>query len=210
MRSPLSALILLLNVVQTDATGALGEVVAKDLQCAVQAAARVNGLANDLLDVSRFEENKLPLDRQSNDLAQICREVLLRLAPLDRTRRLELDAKDAVRVRCDRGVIQRVFENLVGNAMKHTPSGGRVWVSAVAGPERVRVAIHDEGPGVPPEARSKIFEKFGTVAARRESHYHSVGLGLTFCKLAVEAHGGTIGVDAGHPVGSVFWFELPA
>jgi signal transduction histidine kinase len=210
MRSPLSGLIQLLNMIQTDATCTLGEEAAKDLQYAVQAAAGVNGLANDLLDVSRLEENKLPLDRTSNDLVPICREVLVRLAPLDRTRRLELDASGVVAARCDRGVVRRVLENLVGNAVKHTPSGGRVWVSAVAGPERVRVAVHDEGPGVPPEARSKIFEKFGTVAARRESQYHSAGLGLTFCKLAVEAHGGTIGVDAGDPVGSVFWVDLPA
>jgi hypothetical protein len=55
-----------------------------------------------------------------------------------------------------------------------------------------------------------IFEKFGTVAARQESSYHSVGLGLAFCKLAIEAHGGTIGVDSGIPAGSTFWFELPA
>jgi two-component system sensor histidine kinase/response regulator len=210
MRSPISALIGLLDLLRTDPTCTLSEDAAKDLQYAVQAAAGLSGLANDLLDVSRLEENKLPLDRRPHDLVPVCREVLVRLAPLDRTRRLELDAAEAVPAVCDRGVVQRVLENLVGNAMKHTPGGGRVRVSAVAGPERVRVAVHDEGPGVPPEARSKIFEKFGTVAARHERQYHSAGLGLTFCKLAVEAHGGRIGVDAGDPVGSVFWFELPA
>jgi signal transduction histidine kinase len=57
--------------------------------------------------------------------------------------------------------------------------------------------------------RAKVFEKFGTVAARHEQKYHSAGLGLTFCKLAVEAHGGSIGVDSGETGGSVFWFELP-
>ena len=210
MRSPISALLGLLDVIRTDPACTLGEDATKDLEYAVQAAAGLNGLANDLLDVSRLEENKLPLDRGLHDLVPICREVLGRLAPLDRARRLELDATGTAPARFDRGVVQRVLENLVGNAMKHTPSKGRVWVSAVAGRERVRVAVHDEGPGVPPEARSKIFEKFGTVEARRESRYHSAGLGLTFCKLAVEAHGGTIGVDAGAPVGSVFWFELPA
>jgi len=210
MRSPLSALVALLGLIQTDPTCTLSEDTAKDLQFALQAATNVNGLANDLLDVSRLEEAKLPLDRQSNDIVQICRDVLVRVAPLDRTRALELDAADVVSVRCDRALVQRVLENLVGNAVKHTPAGGRVRVSAVASPERVRVAVRDEGPGVPPEARTRIFEKFGTVAARHQRQYHSTGLGLTFCKLAVEAHGGRIGVDAGDPVGSVFWFELPA
>jgi signal transduction histidine kinase len=210
MRSPLSALIQLLSLIQTDPACTLGEDATTDLRFAVQAAAGLNGLANDLLDVSRLEDNKLPLDLQSNDVLAICRDVLARLTPLDRTRRVDLEAEVPVSVRCDRGVIQRVLENLVSNAMKHTPSIGRVWVTAVAGPERARVAVHDQGAGVPPDARSKIFEKFGTVAARRDSKYHSAGLGLAFCKLAVEAHGGTIGVDAGARGGSVFWFELPA
>lgn len=210
MRSPLSTLVALLGLIQTDSRCSLGDDTAKDLQYAVQAAASVVGLANDLLDVSRLEEDKLPLDLQSNDIAQIGREVLVRLAPLDRTRSLEIDAADPVGVRCDRDVIQRVLENLVGNAVKHTPSGGRIHVSIVASLERVRVAVRDEGPGVPTEARTRIFEKFGSVSARRQRQYHSTGLGLTFCKLAVEAHGGSIGVDDGQPQGSVFWFELPA
>jgi two-component system, sensor histidine kinase and response regulator len=210
MRSPLSGLIQLLNLIQTDPACTLGEGAMTDLQIAVQAATGLNGLANDLLDVSRLEEDKLPLDRRPNDVVAICRDVLARVAPFDRTRRLDLEAAGVMPAHCDRRVVERVLENLVGNAMKHTPSRGRVWVSAVAGPGRVRVAVHDEGPGVPVEARSKIFEKFGTIAARHEGHYHSAGLGLTFCKLAVEAHGGSIGVDGGASVGSVFWFELPA
>jgi signal transduction histidine kinase len=62
---------------------------------------------------------------------------------------------------------------------------------------------------VPPEARERIFEKFGSVGGRQDARYHSAGLGLAFCKLAVEAHSGTIGVQPAQPRGSVFWFELP-
>jgi signal transduction histidine kinase len=69
--------------------------------------------------------------------------------------------------------------------------------------------VLDDGPGVPSEARHKIFEKFGTVAAAKKREYHSAGLGLAFCKLAVEAHGGAIGVEPREPRGSAFWFELP-
>jgi K+-sensing histidine kinase KdpD len=70
--------------------------------------------------------------------------------------------------------------------------------------------VLDEGPGVPVEARERIFEKFGTVGARQNRAYHSAGLGLAFCKLAVEAHGGAIGVDGREEGGSAFWFDLPA
>jgi signal transduction histidine kinase len=87
-------------------------------------------------------------------------------------------------------------------------SGIRISISRTDG--AVRVAVHDEGPGVPPEAREKIFEKFATVDTREERAYHSAGLGLAFCKLAVETHGGTIAVEPREPVGSTFWFELPA
>ena len=102
------------------------------------------------------------------------------------------------------------MENLVSNGIRHTPAGSRMRISIASGDGRVRVAVHDQGRGVPPEAREKIFEKFGTVEARHDRSYHSVGLGLAFCKLAIEAQGGTIGVDSGVPAGSTFWFELPA
>jgi signal transduction histidine kinase len=103
-----------------------------------------------------------------------------------------------------------VIENLVTNAIKHTPSGGRVEIALRRGDRRMRVEVRDEGRGISAADRSRIFEKFGVLGGHNERGYHSAGLGLTFCKLAVEAHGGTIGVDAGEPRGSVFWFELPA
>src|SRR5262249_17980222 len=97
----------------------------------------------------------------------------------------------------------------LGNGIKHTPSGGRLRIGVEARPGRARLTVRDEGEGVPPEARNRIFEKFGTVAARKDASYHSAGLGLAFCKLAVLAHGGAIGVEAVAPHGSLFWVELP-
>ena len=102
-----------------------------------------------------------------------------------------------------------MLENLVSNGIKHTPTGGRLRIEVRSLPDHARVAVQDEGQGVPPELRQRIFEKFGTVQARKDQTYHSAGLGLAFCKLALQAHGGTIGVDAADPHGSVFWIELP-
>ena len=73
----------------------------------------------------------------------------------------------------------------------------------------VRISISDNGPGIPPEYYEKIFEKFGQVESREHAQKYSTGLGLTFCKLAVEAHGGHIGVESEVGKGSTFWFKLP-
>jgi hypothetical protein len=83
-----------------------------------------------------------------------------------------------------------------------------VMVADIAN-DRVRLSVADEGAGIAPEARARIFEKFGRVTGGAPERFHSAGLGLAFSKLAIEAHGGNIGLDAREPRGSVFWFELP-
>lgn len=209
MRSPLAALTMLLESVRAEVAAALGHKLADELTLAAQAASRVTRIANDVLDVSRMEEGKLPLDRRSHDVAQICRDVATRVAALESSHAIEVERVDPLPVLCDRSLVERVVENLVGNAIKHSFDGAHVKVSAQDHGSRARVCVRDDGPGVPAEARVRIFEKFGTLHARREGAFHSTGLGLAFCKLAVEAHGGVIGVDPATPRGSVFWFELP-
>lgn len=103
----------------------------------------------------------------------------------------------------------RVIANFVGNAIKFTPASGRIRVSVRVSNTGVRVSVSDTGPGIPPEFHERIFEKFGQVEAARHGAKHSSGLGLTFCKFAVEAHGGTIGVDSVVGQGSTFWFVVP-
>ena len=210
MRTPLAALMALLELVQTYASGKLGKEAAEDLRYAVQAAASVNRMADDVLDVSRLEEGKLPVERTRNDVVWMCREVSTRLSALDRRRTIVVEAANEIEVPCDRDLVRRVLENLVSNAIRHTPARGQIRIHVARDEAWVRVSVHDEGDGVPPEARSRIFEKFGTAEVRSDRIYHSVGLGLTFCRLAVEAHGGRIGVDSAEPTGSIFWFELPA
>jgi two-component system sensor histidine kinase/response regulator len=210
MRSPLTSLIMLLDIVQERFGAAAGGDLAADLEAAIQAAAMANRMANDVLDVSRLEDGKLPLDRSRHDLAAICRDVVTRRQGLDRQADVAVDPGDAVEVDCDRGLVSRVIENLIGNAIKHTRPGCPIRIAVRAMPTHARVEVRDQGPGVPAPVREAIFEKFGTLEARNDGAIHSAGLGLAFCKLAVEAHGGRIGVEPGVPVGAVFWFELPA
>ena len=113
-----------------------------------------------------------------------------------------------VTFRCDPDLLSRVVVNLVGNAFKFTPSGGRVSVGLVSEADRVRITITDNGPGIPPEFRGKVFEKFGQSPLGQRSGSRSSGIGLTFCKLAVEAHGGRIGLESPQSGGARFWVEL--
>ena len=111
----------------------------------------------------------------------------------------------------DAGLSLRVLINLVSNAIKYTPSGGVVTVSAsFAHSQRVVLAVTDHGPGVPREWAKRVFGKFEQVEARRSGAAIGTGLGLAFCKLAVVAQGGRIWIDSEPDVQTVVSFELPA
>ena len=112
-------------------------------------------------------------------------------------------------VMADAELIARVFQNLLSNALKFTPDEGQVTVSLEPGAEAARVLVQDTGPGIPREYRERVFERFGQVEGPAGRQRHSTGIGLTFCKLAIEAHGGQIGVDSEEGSGSTFWFALP-
>ena len=116
---------------------------------------------------------------------------------------------DPVESTCDPNIIGRVITNLVDNAAKFTPEGGEVVVSVKDDLTHIEVTVSDKGCGIPEKDQNRIFEKFGQVELREERKKYSSGLGLTFCKLAVEAHGGTIAVDSKVGQGSTFKFRLP-
>ncbi len=205
LRTPLTALLMQLQLLRMDLSGE-GAQTADD---AIASATRLSALASTLLDVDRLEEGKMPLERTVVDLTALASGVRKALAGIEADRRIDVVAAGPLLAPCDAGLIRRVLENLVSNGIKHTPRGGCLRIRLEALATAVRVAVEDEGPGVPVAARERIFQKFGTVEARRESAYHSVGLGLAFCRLAVEAHGGHISVTDAAPRGSVFAFELP-
>jgi signal transduction histidine kinase len=208
MRSPLTVLAGHLTLLQGEADK-LSSDAADDLRAAMLGAQSLERMANDLLDVSRMEEGQMPLNLAQHDLFELAAKVQGSMRGFERGRKIELAASPPLPVTCDAGLLQRVLENLVSNAIKHAPSGGQVHIELSSTPERARLCVCDDGPGVPIEERQHIFEKFAAIATRKANGYHSAGLGLAFCKLAIEAHGGSIGVEDAEPRGSRFWFEIP-
>jgi signal transduction histidine kinase len=145
------------------------------------------------------------------DLNERVEEAVETLGPLKNKHNVYIKSSgDPASAFCDMDLIKRVIDNLVGNAVKYTPKGGEVRITVESDKLQSRIAVSDTGAGIPKEYHAKIFDKFGQVKSRQEGKKYSTGLGLTFCKLAVEAHGGEIGVESESGKGSTFWFVLPS
>jgi signal transduction histidine kinase len=207
MRSPLTVIVARLGLLREDAPD--DSATAEHVDAACADALRLTQLANNFLDIHRLDAGRMPIRRTSTDVGELARDVVRALRVLDPTRHMDVRTSSPASCKCDPEIVRRVLENLVSNAIKHTPRQGTVRIHVATYEAGVRVAVEDEGAGVPAGTRSRIFEKFGAAAARKDHAYHSVGLGLAFCKLAVEAHGGSIGVADAVPHGAIFAFVLP-
>ena len=210
MRTPLTALYGFLQTLQALEGERLSEEGREFVQIALASTEELVEMVSSLLDVSKMEAGEMKLNPTPCDLRAIARTVLAKVESLRGGRQLALSGPDApVSVIADAELIARVFQNLLGNALKFTPDDGRVTISLEPGADTVRVLVQDTGPGIPPAYRERIFEKFGQVEHPASRQRYSTGIGLSFCKLAVEAHGGQIGVDSEEGHGSTFWFVLP-
>lgn len=204
-----------LELLKRDLGGTLSPVATGFLQSAEGFTADVLEMVRSLLDISRMEAGQMAPDLTTCDLATVARDAaeVANSVALGKDVRVVLPA-DAAPIKADREVLRRVIANLLTNAVRFAPNGSMVEVRALRDGNGVRVEVADDGPGIAPEYHARIFEKFGRVEMQRQGSDHSTGLGLTFCKLAVEAHGGRIGVESPSPRapsgrGSIFWFTLP-
>jgi signal transduction histidine kinase len=208
LRSPLTSIMGSIQLLRMDAADRLEPESVQDVETALSGCRRLSRLINTLLDVTRLEAGEMPLRLAQVDLAEAGRAALGSLAGLTRDREVNVEIPEGpLPVWCDAEVVERIIVNLLGNALKFTSRRDAVGIRIERVGDRARVAVSDQGPGVPPEYHERIFEKFGQVEADARV---STGLGLTFCKLAVEALGGTIGLQSEVGAGSTFWFELNA
>lgn len=184
----------------------------EDFDDLLSASERLHRLIDEMLLIARLDAGRMLVDRDDTDIAWLLDQVL------EAHRRSATEAQIHLRrevptgsktVSVDAEIMVRVLDNLVLNALKCSSRGSEVLVRASQEGGRTRFEVVDAGPGVLEEHREKIFEKFEMPDLKRRG-VRQTGLGLSFCKLAVLAHGGTIRVEPGDPRGSVFIVELSA
>lgn len=185
------------------------EELAESLLDGEESVTRLRGMVEELLAVARLEQATFPLRREPVDLGVVLDDVVQMYAREARDRRVQVELSAGnTPVNVDRSLVRRVLENLLDNSLRHTPPAGHVRLSTQQADGVTRVVVANTSQPIPPEEREKIFQKFsrgkGTIEGRGNA-----GLGLYFCKRAVEAHGGSIHVEQTHEFPTQFVVTLP-
>jgi signal transduction histidine kinase len=212
LRTPLTSVVAAIQTL--DMVGEVNGAQREVMEIAVTGSASLLSLINSLLDVEKFESGAMDLDYTLLSLPELISAAIAQVMPLAQAKEIALVQEitpDLPWLNGDEAKLQRVLVNLLGNAVKFTPSGGSIVLQVRPCNEgkAVEFCVRDTGEGIPPEAFDRIFEKFGQVDSRKGGRSMSTGLGLTFCKLAVEAHGGQINVESTLSHGSSFCFTIP-
>jgi len=209
LRTPLTSLRMAIHLLYEHAAGPLSDKQADLLVAAREDCERLQDIVEELLDVSRIQGGKLVLNPEPaevEDLVRHAADVHRSDAELHGVE-LHVEVLPGIgEVRVDPERIALVFANLIHNAIRHSPRGGRVWLRARPEASGVCFEVADQGPGVPRELRQAIFEKYFQVPGAPPG---GAGLGLFIAREIVRAHGGDIGVDDAAGGGAAFWFRVP-
>ncbi|MBO9311708.1 MAG: GAF domain-containing protein [Chloroflexus sp.] len=232
LRAPLTAIMNGIMMMLRGLGGPVSEQQRELLQIAYQGSQTMLEMVNTLLDISKMEQGRMNLNLEPLSPYALVDEAIERLQASIQQRHINLVQDLAIGlppIEADRDKIVRVLQNLIDNAVKFSPEGGLVAIGGrylsfasdtaggvhpdlplalpdIAAGEWLIFWVRDEGPGIPPQYHARIFEKFGQVQQQKS---RGTGLGLTFCKLAVEAHRGKIWLQSREGLGSTFAFALP-
>lgn len=210
LRTPLTSMSMSLDLLLESAAIKLTEDERHLVQTAEEDVARLRALVNDLLDLSKIESGHMPMEFDRVVVDRLIAHVIGLLADQAHERQVELVTcldEPVADIWADANKIAWVLTNLIGNALRYSPAGGRVEVSGREIGRFVHFSVTDQGPGVPLEYQTRIFDKF--VQVRDDQSAGGTGLGLAICREIVKAHGGTIWVDSVEGEGSCFTFTAP-
>lgn len=212
LKTPLTSVLATLEMARDGDFGALTPPQARALSDAEGKAEDLLALIEDLLEVARIEEQTITLQPEPIAPAALLAEIVydwgLRFKQEGATATVDV-ADDAPVFRADKVLLKRVLSNLVQNALTHTAGPVHLALAARADANGILFTVADDGPGIPSEYQEIIFRKFERVRAANAPRVRSSGLGLTFCRLAVESHGGRIWVKSAEGEGSTFYVQLP-
>lgn len=208
LRNPLNGIIGALDILSTRVVPLLPDNMTMVLDIAQRGSERMLSLVNAILDINRLESGSMPLNRKHVVIAEVVIDILQLQAPqiADKALRVDNQVVDTLPAAwVDRFLIQRVIQNLLDNSIKFTPEDGLIRLdAAVVEPGWIRIKVSNNGPRIEPEVRETLFGKFVTGSLEESGS----GLGLAFCRLAVEAHGGRIFVESDERE-TAFYFTLP-
>jgi len=213
LRTPLTAVYGSLRLLAGGVAGQLPAQGKQLLDMSTRSCERLIRLINDVLDVERIASGRLELRPEPLELRALVARALhdteAYAHELGVRMRLDEARADDARVVADGDRVTQVVVNLLSNAAKYSPRGDEVLVTLGVNEGRARVTVIDRGPGIPPEFRSRMFQRFAQADASDRREKGGTGLGLNICRSIVEAHGGTIAFESEPGVRTAFWFELP-
>ena len=212
LRNPLTSILGYTEILFEGLAGEVSEQQREHLASVYSSGQRLLDMINDILDVYKMEEKKLKIKTEQLRWQEIFSEEVQFISGLAQEKEVKIRQKIAPglpQIEGDSGLIVRVIVNLLSNAITFSPIGGEVVLTACESAEGVRISVADRGEGIPEAYLGRIFDRFTQVECRKSGGRLGTGLGLTFCKLAVEAHGGKIWVESKLGEGSRFSFLLP-
>jgi two-component system sensor histidine kinase/response regulator len=207
LKSPLAAIVGNLDLLRMVGDDQWAQMIERSQD----SAKRMLRLILDLLDVEKLEAGRIDTNNERVNLAEVARAAAAEADVTARVRRVLVDADlpESAWIDADPGLLRRVLDNLLANAISHSPANTNILLAIRQRDEGVEMMVADAGPGVPDELRDEIFEKYARLEPKQNCSSANKGLGLTFCKLAVEAHGGTIWVEPAAEGGACFRMILP-
>ena len=211
LRTPLNTILGFSELLAEESSGALNDKQKRFITHIQRDASHLLELINDILDLSKIEAGRLELHIEAFPMAVAVAEVLTSIRPLAAAKSLTLDSDldTQLVVHADRVRFKEILYNLFSNAIKFTPSGGRVWIESSREDGSLHLVVGDTGIGISPEDQQPIFESFRQASATTKGVREGTGLGLAITRKLVEHHGGKIWVESELGQGSRFHFTLP-